>query len=277
MKKIGVILCTKSKYDYACTAAEMYQPSVLFSARQTFMDTMYDEWYINTSKYGFMKPEMEIEPYDSWYIGKTSKNSQLKNNPNILTREMIDEWLRKVSSQFPNPEEVELHAHISSAYVKELKKIFPNLIYIKPEVSFTSTAWKYVDATKMALNGSTLDECLEFLNKRVKKTRPKEEKKWFYHVDGREYYGNAYDMSKNFPETDNGCMYGLSMGTTQMSHGWVINKDLLPYVKTYPSGRYRLTNGKSKLNREGQRMGIREEIEKYNERFYHINGIEQHP
>jgi hypothetical protein len=267
MKKIGVILCSKAKHDYACEAGQMYQPSVLFSARQTFMDMVYDEWYINTSKYGFMKPTMWIEPYDSWYIGKTSKNSQLKNNPNILTREMIDEWLRKVKSQISNPEEVELHCHMSQAYVKELKKIFPNVVYIKPEVSFTTTAWKYVDACEMLINGATLNECLDFLNKRVKRSRPKETKKWFYHVDGREYYGNAYDMSKNFPETDNGCMYGLSMGTTQMSHGWVINKDLLPYIKTYPSGRYRLTNGKSKLNREGQRMNIREEIEKYNERY----------
>ena len=277
MRKVGVILCTKSKHDYACTAAEMYQPSVMFSARQSFMDMMYDEWYINTSKYGFMKPEMWIEPYDSWYISKTSKNSQLKNNPNILTREMIDEWLRKVKSQFPNPEEVELHCHLSMDYVKELKKVFPNVVYIKPEVSFTATAWKYVDACKMALNGATLDECLEFLNTKTKRRRPKETKKWFYHVDGRRYYGNAYDMSKQFPEVDNGCMYGLSMGTTQMSHGWVINEDLLQYIKIYPSGRYRLTNGKSKTNREGQRMGIREEIIKLNERFYHINGIEQHP
>jgi hypothetical protein len=67
-------------------------------------------------------------------------------------------------------------------------------------------------------------------------------------------------MSKTFPETDNGCMYGLSMGTTQMSHGWVIDESLLPYIKKYDSGIYRLTNGKSKLNREGQRMNIREEI-----------------
>jgi hypothetical protein len=267
MRKIGVILCSKSKHDYACEAGQMYQTSVLFSARQVFMDMVYDEWYINTSKYGFMKPTMKIEPYDSWYINKTSKNSQLKNNPNILTRDMIDEWLRKVKSQFPNPNEIELHCHLSLNYYKELSKIFPNIVYVKPEVSFTSTAWKYVDACKMLTKGATLDECLEFINKRTKRSRPKETKKWFYHVDGRTFFGNGYDISKEFTEIDNGCMYGLSMGTTQMSHGWVINKDLLPYIQKYPSGRYRLTDGKAKTSRVGQRMNIREEINKYQERY----------
>lgn len=267
MRKIGVILCSKSKQDYACEAWKMYQPSVLFSARQTFIDMFYDEWYINTSKYGFMKPTKEIEPYDSWYISKTSKNSQLKNNPNILTRDMIDNWLDKIKEQFPNRDEIELHCHLSADYYKELSKIFPNTIYIKPQVSFTSTAWKYIDACKMALNGSTLEECNTFISEKVKRTRPKEEKKWFYHLDGRKFFGNAYDMSKTFTETDNGCMYGLSMGTTQMSHGWVIKKELLPFIKKYPSGTYRLMGGKSKVNRAGQRMNIREEILKLNERL----------
>lgn len=266
MRTIAVILCSKSKVNYACEAWQMYQPSVLFSARQAFMDTFYDEWYINTSKYGFMEPEMFIEPYDSWYIQKTSKNSQLKNNPNILTDEMIDEWLRKVKSQFPNPEEIELHCHLSQSYVKYLSKIFPNIVYIKPEVSFTATAWKYVDACNMALEGSTLDECLKFLNTKAKKQRPKETKKMFYHIDGREFFGNAYDITKQYDELDNGCMYGLSMGTTQMSHGWVIDKDLLPYIKKYPSGTYRLARGLSRTNRDGQRMNIREGIKKVNER-----------
>jgi hypothetical protein len=52
-----------------------------------------------------------------------------------------------------------------------------------------------------------------------------------------------------------------------MSHGWVIKKELLPFIKKYPSGTYRLMGGKSKVSRVGQRMNIREEIKKYNERF----------
>jgi hypothetical protein len=74
---------------------------MLFSAQQAFMDASYDEWYVNTSKYGFMHPNKVIEPYDSWYIKKTSKTSQLSNNPNILTQDMIDNWLELVKLQFP--------------------------------------------------------------------------------------------------------------------------------------------------------------------------------
>lgn len=64
-KRIGVILCSKSKQDYACSVREMYDNSVSFKARAMFMDLVYDEWYVNTSKYGFMSPDMVIEPYDS--------------------------------------------------------------------------------------------------------------------------------------------------------------------------------------------------------------------
>ena len=95
MKKIAVILCSKSKQDYACSVREMYCSSVLFRAREYFMDLCYDEWYVNTSKYGFMSPDKVIEPYDSWYITKTSSNSQLKNNPNLTIDELntMTGWL----------------------------------------------------------------------------------------------------------------------------------------------------------------------------------------
>ena len=43
MKKIGVILCSKSKKDYACEVAEMYSKSILFSSQQAFMDAVYDD------------------------------------------------------------------------------------------------------------------------------------------------------------------------------------------------------------------------------------------
>lgn len=255
MQVIGVILCSKSKQNYICSVRKMYNCSVLFRAREKFMDLAYPEWYVNTSKYGFMSPDLIIEPYDSWYISKTSKNSQLKNNPNILTRGMIDTWLDKLRIQFPDTTDIELHCHLSSHYVNELKKVFQNIVYIKPQVSFTSTAWKYVDACQMYKNGATLEECNKFISEKTPRQRPPETKKWFYHMDDREFYGNAYDMSKTFSEVDNGCIYGLSMGTIKMSHGWVIDKLLLPYVSKQ-NNRYRLPKGMNKVNRDGQRMNI---------------------
>ena len=277
MRKVGVILCSKSKQDYACEAAEMYQTSVLFSSQQAFMDAVYDEWYINTSKYGFMEPTKWIEPYDSWYIKKTSKTSQLANNPNVLTDEMVNEWVDKVSKQFDNKEEIELHCHLSFSYYKKLSEIFPNTRWFKPQAgSYANTAWKYVDSHKLLMEGKPLEEVFNFLVEPTPKKRQPEGKKWFYHYDGREYYGNAYEMSKKY-NIDNGNIYSVSMGTTLISEGWVTDKELLPYIKSFPSGRFRLNKGHNKTTNKPKREGLREEIIKLNERFYHINGIEQHP
>tara|TARA_R110000744_G_scaffold294678_1_gene404898 strand:- start:45 stop:854 length:810 start_codon:yes stop_codon:yes gene_type:complete len=267
MEKIGIILCSKSKQDYACEAGEMYQTSTLFSAQQAFMDAVYNKWYINTSKYGFMEPTKWIEPYDSWYIKKTSKTSQLSNNPNILTNEMVDEWIDKVDKQFPNKDNIELHCHISFSYYEKLKLIFPNTRWFKPQVgSYANTTWKYVDAHKLLLNGVDLEKVFKFLVEPTPKKRQPEGKKRFYHYDGREYYGNAYEMSKIY-KIDNGNIYSVSMGTTLISEGWVIDKELLSYIKTYPSGRFRLNKGHNKTTNKPSRQGLRDEINKLNERY----------
>ena len=256
MRIVAVTLCAQHKQDYTCSVREMYCGSVLFRAREYFIDLAYDEWYVNTSKYGFMSPDKIIEPYDSWYLKKMSSNGQLKNNGNVLTRDMIDAWLDKVRLQFPNPEQVELHCHLSKEYCDELSKIFPNVVYIKPQLNFTTTAWKYVDACKMYLNGDTLDECNSFISEKAISTRPKETEKTFYHYNGDVYVGKAWDLSKKY-NIDNGSCYGLSMGTYQIAHGWVVNNALLTSITHYPtSNTYRLAKGLSRVNRQGQRMDI---------------------
>jgi len=267
MRTIAVILCSKSKVDYACEAWQMYQPSIVFSSQQAFMDAIYDEWYINTSKYGFMEPEMFIEPYDSWYIKKTSKTSQLANNPNILTDDMVDNWVKKVTAQFPDRDNIELHCHLSKPYYDKLSNIFPNTRWFKPQVgSYANTAWKYVDAHKMLLNGVELEEVFKFLVEPTPKKRTPETKKWFYHYDGRKFFGNAYDMSKEYG-IDNGNIYSVSMGTTLISEGWVINELLVQYIKKHLSGRYILSKGHNMTTNQRNRQGIREEIESLNERM----------
>jgi hypothetical protein len=275
MKKIAVILCSKSKQDYTCEVAEMYNTSMLFSAQQSFMDAVYDEWYVNTSKYGFMSPDKVIEPYDSWYIKKTSKTSQLANNPNILTEKMVNTWLELVKLQFPNRNEIELHCHISREYYNKLATIFPNTKWFKPQTgSYALTAWKYVDAHKMLLEGKSIDEAFTFINTKTPKKRAPELKKWFYHYDGTKFYGNAYDMSKHF-KIDNGNIYSVSMGTTLISEGWVADELLLPYIKYFPkTQRYRLNKGHNKTTNDRNRIGLKEEIDELNERFYYKIGIE---
>ena len=43
MRKVAVILCSKSKQDYACSVTEMYDCSISFKARRIFMDLCYDD------------------------------------------------------------------------------------------------------------------------------------------------------------------------------------------------------------------------------------------
>jgi hypothetical protein len=268
MRKVAVILCSKTKKDYACQAVEMYQDSWAFKARQLFMDVAYDEWYINTSKYGFMKPEMEIEPYDCWYLGNGTP--QLKVN-NKLTPEMVNEWLELLKTQFPNREDIELHCHISKIYYDKLKTIFPNIVYYKSQTTFYITAFKYLDATNMLLNGVPLNECLDFINTKSPNTRPKEQPKWYYHMDGREYYGTSSPLGVLHKVNDANA-HSLTSGVIPMTLGWVIDKDLLPHIKKYPSGRYGLSK-EARKNFQPKiygRRGLREEIDrltKLNKRY----------
>ncbi|MCW4012134.1 MAG: hypothetical protein NWF07_03985 [Candidatus Bathyarchaeota archaeon] len=67
--KLGLISCTKSKQTHPCSAAEMYQPSSLFSKAYTYATKCYDQNCILSAKYGLLLPEDPIEPYE-----KTLKN-----------------------------------------------------------------------------------------------------------------------------------------------------------------------------------------------------------
>ena len=259
MKTIGVILCSKTKTDKTCSVREMYNDSVSFRARRIFMDLAYDEWYVNTSKYGFMNPNMVIEPYESWYITATKKTSQLGDNNNVLTEDMIEGWLEKVKQQFPNRHEVLLHCHLSLDYFKRLQKVFPNAVYIRPQRNFTSTAWRYYDAAKMLLDGAPLHECLEFVQTEYTTGRPKEQQKWFYHIDGRKMYGKAFDLAKDY-DIDHGCAYAISMGSVWQGYGWATDEALLPHIQVM-NGRYKLTKKMPKIDKSWKRVGIAEKLD----------------
>lgn len=255
MRKVAVILCSKSKQDYACSVREMYDCSISFKARRIFMDLCYDEWYVNTSKYGFMEPNKMIEPYDSWYIQEAR---MMKGN--VLNEQMVNDWLELVKSQFPNRDEIELHCHLSLPYYNKLKTIFPNTVYIKPNQNFTVTAWKYHDAFIAKLNGASLEECLNIIQSPYISARPKETEKWFYHAKGDTFYGKAWGLASKY-NIDNGSCYGLSMGTNDITYGWVTNKLLVPHIYVTKGGQYRLPKHLKKAPTYFKRAGLREALE----------------
>ncbi len=261
MRRVGVILCSKSKQEYACSVREMYDCSISFKARRIFMDLAYDEWYVNTTSMGFMEPSMEIEPYDSWYIEEAR---MMKGN--VVTNDMLVEWINKLKLQFPNRDEVILDCHLSKSYYDVLKTIFPNTRYIKPQQNFTVTAWRYHDATEMLMTGSTLEECLDFIQKPHVKTRPAETEKWFYHANGDKFYGKAWGLASKY-NIDNGSCYGLSMGTNDITYGWTIDEGLVNHIYRTPKGQYRIPRELKKPKTYQKRGGQREALEQLEQIF----------
>tara|TARA_R110000803_G_C11951325_1_gene317706 strand:- start:69 stop:857 length:789 start_codon:yes stop_codon:yes gene_type:complete len=261
MRKVGVILCSKSKQDYPCSVREMYDCSISFKARRIFMDLAYDEWYVNTTSMGFMDPSMTIEPYDSWYIEPAR---MMKGNK--VSDEMINKWVEGLKQQFPNRDDIQLDCHLSMPYYKILKSIFPNTRYIKPQQLFTATGWRYHDATEMLMTGSTLDECLEFVQTPYTTNRPKETEKWFYHSNGDKFYGKAWGLASKY-NIDNGSSYGLSMGTNDITYGWVTDESLVEHIYRTPKGQYRVPKHLKKAPTYFKRAYLREHLEELEQIF----------
>jgi hypothetical protein len=231
MKRIGVILCSKSKKDYACSVREMYDDSSSFRARRIYMDLTYDEWYVNTTSKGFMEPSMVIEPYSGGYI----KETRVVWDENILTDDVIDEWVEKLKQQFPNRDEIQLDCHLSLPYYNKLKKIFPNIVHIRPQRTFPDTAWRYVDASNMFLEGKSREECNTFIDERIIKEKNREIPIWFYHPEHEPFFGTSYHLwekhQDSIPKYMLPELFVLCVGEINVSHGWVTNKDYLPYLK----------------------------------------------
>jgi|APSaa5957512622_1039677.scaffolds.fasta_scaffold16876_3 hypothetical protein len=62
--KLGLLSCTKSKQNYTCSAAKMYEPSTLFSKAYRYARKNYDIIGILSAKYGILLPDEIIEPYE---------------------------------------------------------------------------------------------------------------------------------------------------------------------------------------------------------------------
>ena len=259
VNRVAVILCSNTKKDTMCSVIEMYNDSVSFRARRIFVDYAYEEWYVNTSKYGFMEPSIVLKPYDSWYLD--SKNVRTSGvDTQVLIDEMINDWLDLVWDSFPNRDNFVLDCHLSKAYYNKLKTIFPNINYIPQERVLNKTAWKYHDATLMMINGSTLEEALDFIGTKEKKQPRTETEKWFYHYDGTEYYGKSPLLAKQYQINDFN-IWSVSMGDSNMTCGWVIDKSLLPHINKLPSGRYRMDKGYSKKNTNMERGDIKQHLD----------------
>lgn len=68
--EIGLVSCTKTKRDRPAVAAELYEPSTLFSKARRYCERHHDEWYVLSAKHHLLAPDDgPIEPYDETLVG----------------------------------------------------------------------------------------------------------------------------------------------------------------------------------------------------------------
>jgi len=80
MKCIIVVSCSNKKKNYICSAEEMYSESVLFRKTIHYIKCFYALPYvILSSKYGIIKPENVIEPYDKYIKNCNEKELEFLN------------------------------------------------------------------------------------------------------------------------------------------------------------------------------------------------------
>ena len=83
---IAIISCSKSKKNFPCAAKEMYSESTLFNKTLNFcLSKKYEHIFIASAKYGILKLDQQIEPYD-----KTLNKANEKGG---------EEWAAKVVNQ----------------------------------------------------------------------------------------------------------------------------------------------------------------------------------
>lgn len=84
MAKIALIGCTSRKQDYSCPAIEMYTKSNYFNLKLDYCKKInVDKIFILSAKYGLLKPNTIIEPYNL-HLKETPKEYMLEWSVNVL-------------------------------------------------------------------------------------------------------------------------------------------------------------------------------------------------
>lgn len=84
MKKIALIGCTSKKQDHSCSAIEMYTKSNYFNLKLKYCEKIdVDEIFILSAKYGLLKSDEMIDPYDL-NLKNTNVEYKIKWSKNVL-------------------------------------------------------------------------------------------------------------------------------------------------------------------------------------------------
>jgi len=140
--RIAIITCGSKKKSYPCAAYKMYEDGIFFNKMKTYVENVYDKYYILSGKYGLLEPTQVIEPYGDvvFFAQKIFKNRGLKPQ----SKSYKIEWAKQVSEQ-ANFEGNEINWHINIYYWEYLKPYFnlPNHIFHKFERRLGPNLQKY--------------------------------------------------------------------------------------------------------------------------------------
>lgn len=118
------VACSKSKLHYPCEARKIYTASTIFNKRMTYARKQTDKIYILSAKYGLLKLDDWVEPYEC-YLG--SQGSAYKFD-----------WTQKVLKQMKEAGidfNEEVYFATGAEYWNQLIKHFPNAKTEKDEVT----------------------------------------------------------------------------------------------------------------------------------------------
>ena len=236
--RIAVISCKKQKQTYVCEADEMYSKSFVYRAQRNFIKPAYDQYLILSSKYGLIKPDRVIEPYDK----SIYKNPSINFTNTEVVEDATSFWIYvegKLNKLLDLGCEIDFHT--SNDYYKPLsKEIKTKVNHIKQPKAFGLTQTVYNEAEEMFNNGDDLDTCLTHITKK-RASKYNEQPKWFYHPEFGEYFGKTSDLHRTYPnDTDEGTLYQLSTFRTKQHKGWVLDKQLLNELYQTDSGQWRI-------------------------------------
>ena len=113
---IVFISCTKKKASAPCTAKEMYSPSQWFKAAWAYAESLNpDAIYILSAKYGLLKPDDRIAPYEKTLVAE--KDAEIRK------------WSIMVYSQIQQQHIDRTQKAVflcGKNYRKYIKNLFPN-------------------------------------------------------------------------------------------------------------------------------------------------------
>jgi hypothetical protein len=229
---LAILNCKNRKQSYPCPAREMYSKSHTFRVMYQFARKYYDAVAILSAKYGLVRDDEIIEPYN---LMMAPSGYAAKSDTPVLTEDEKIEWAKKVT-QHPIWQQYEtIDLHIGDEYYKPLAgKVSGNKISLPTNLGILAQRYKELD--KAWANGSRDFDILTEKRKSPWEEEMKAPRWWYHPTFGSHLSENVYEAAryaKQFdPLIDMATFQMVIQGRCAHHKGWVIDQS----IKTFFDG-----------------------------------------